>query len=445
MKRQLPRYNVVSETADGFGFAARLAAEGEAVRFWARSGAVKSVGDGFPGVEKVGDLEDMLHDASPDSDVFIFDVSGNGLIADFFQDRGFAVLGGSVLADRLERDRVFGYKVMADCGIMVPETRSFVDFATAIEFVENHAETRWVYKPSKQLGDLSASHVSYDAEDLVEMLYNIEAEVEMEKPQFELQAFEPGVALSTELWFQHGEFIPELTNHTLERKELMNDDLGPSGGCLGNVVWMCPDPHCAVCEAASGLVLWAAREHYHGMLDLNVIVAEADGGIYGLEFTPRFGYDASPTLLWELVKPSLGEFLADAARSQLRSVDTREGFAGAVRVTLPPWPTEKHNAEENVPIRGLDDVKDNEVFWYNVKRDDAGKLCSAGAWGIVCLFTGHSVDPANACKRSLVNCQSLRLKNKQYRTDLGKQFVGDLTKLESLVGKSMSTGVAGSR
>ena len=49
MKRQLTRYNVVSETADGFGFAARLAAEGEAVRFWARSGAVKSVGDGFPG------------------------------------------------------------------------------------------------------------------------------------------------------------------------------------------------------------------------------------------------------------------------------------------------------------------------------------------------------------------------------------------------------------
>ncbi len=211
----------------------------------------------------------------------------------------------------------------------------------------------------------------------------------------------------------------------------MNDDLGPSGGCLGNIVWTCHDPDCHVCVAASGLTQWAKREQYHGMLDLNVIVAEADGGIYGLEFTPRFGYDAGPTFLWELVKPGLAEFFSNAARGQLHNVETREGFAGAIRITIPPWPSEKYSAEENVPIRGVDDS--DEVYWYNVKRDDSGNLCTSGAWGIVALLTGHSVDPARSLTRPLEACKNMRLKAKQYRTDLAKQFVGDLASLKSLM------------
>jgi hypothetical protein len=170
---------------------------------------------------------------------------------------------------------------MQDVGITIPETQSFTSFADGIEFVEQNPDVRWVYKPSKQLGDLSPSHVSYDSEDLIQMLTNIEQDVDINDPQFELQAFEKGIALSTELWFQNGEFIAPLTNHTLERKELMNDNLGPSGGCLGNVVWLCDG--CYACDVAKQLIPWCERIRYHGMLDLNVIVA--DDAIYGLEFS----------------------------------------------------------------------------------------------------------------------------------------------------------------
>jgi phosphoribosylamine-glycine ligase len=435
MKKKSTRFNFVSETADGFGFALRLQDEGYPVRMWIRSADARSVGDNL--IEKVGDFEDFLVNANPDNDVFVFDVSGNGVMADYVKQMGFPVFGGSVIADRLERDRAFGTKIMQQAGIKIPEAKSFKSFEDGIKFVEEHPNTRWVYKPSKQLGDISASHVSYDAEDLIEMLQNISNDVDLADPQFELQAFEKGIAFSTELWFQNGDFIEPLTNHTLERKELMNDDIGPSGGCLGNLVWFCNG--CSVCSQAKKLVPWARSVGYHGMLDLNVIVSEG-GQCYGLEFTPRFGYDASPTLFWELVKGDLGSFFADAAGGRLSMLDCREGFAGAVRVTIPPWPTEKHTAEENVPIRGIsNDVLKKSTYLYNVKRNDTG-LCTAGAWGIVCLFTAHSSSPTRALQIPLEYCKSLRLKNKQYRTDLHKRFVDDLEALES-AGVNVNMGV----
>jgi len=418
------------------GFAARLTQEGHPTRMWIRNPDARSVGDRI--VDKVGDFEDFLVGAEPATDVFIFDTSGNGVMADYAKREGFAVLGGSVLADRLERDRTFGASIMQGADIDVPETLSFTSFEEGIRHVEENPDVRWVYKPSKQLGDLSPSHVSYDAEDLIEMLENISKEVDIADLQFELQAFEKGVALSTELWFQNGDYIPPLTNHTLERKELMNEDIGPSGGCLGNVVWFCQG--CTACDIAKRLIPWAQRVRYHGMLDLNVIVTKT-GQVYGLEFTPRFGYDASPTLFWELVKGGLGGFFADAARGQVSQLDLRDDFAAALRVTISPWPTEKYQAEENVPIRGIDDkTLERGCYLYNVKQDDAGNLCSAGGWGIICLFTAHSSNPVRCFQSPLDACRTLRLKNKQYRTDLAKRFAEDMEALEA-AGVHVNAGV----
>lgn len=429
-------FKVVSESGDGMGWAARLVSEGYDVDFWVRNPIAKTCGDNI--VNKVGDLEDLVVDADRQNDVFVFDSSSNGICADYLMSHGFAVIGGSILADRLERDRKYGYDVMQRSGIEIPETKSFTDFEKAVAFVEDNPDTRWVYKPSKQLGDLSPSHVSYDAEDLIEMLHNISNDVDIKQPQFELQAFEKGVAISTELWFQHGDFIAPLTNHTLERKELMNDDIGPSGGCSGNILWFCLG--CLICEKTKKLIDWARIHRYHGMLDLNAIHTKS-GRFYGLEFTPRFGYDASPTLFYGIVNTGTGEFLEQIARGHLGNIDLEEGFAGAVRVTIPPYPCEEHEANENVPIRGIDDkTLQRSTFLYNVKMDDDNNLCSAGAWGIICSFIGRGGTPARALSQPLKWCEQIRVKNKQYRTDLAKCFEQDLETL-SEAGVEIANGV----
>src|SRR5690242_21436807 len=40
-----------------------------------------------------------------------------------------------------------------------------------------------------------------------------------------------------------------------------------------------------------------------------------DEGVWGLEWTPRFGYDAMPTLI-KMIQGGVGKFLSDVARGQ---------------------------------------------------------------------------------------------------------------------------------
>jgi phosphoribosylamine---glycine ligase len=421
------RYNFVSETGDGVGFAIRLAQEDHDVRVWIRDSAAKSAGDGL--VTKVGDLEDLIKDADAKKDVFIFDSTGNGVVADDLRSKGFGVIGDSILADRLERDRDFGLEVMEQAKVEVPKSTKFTDFDKAIDFVNKHSDTRFVYKPSKQLGDLSASHVAHDSEELIELLEATKKDVDIQDPEFVLQEFVEGIALSTELWFQNGELIEPLTNHTLERKEAMNGNLGETGGCSGNTVWICEDEECSVCLEVSKLVPFFKREGYNGMVDLNCLVAK--DGTYGLEFTPRFGFDATPTFLWETVNEDLGKFLADAARGQLAKLDLDEGYGSGLRVSISPWPNEKYHAEENIPIRGLK-ADAPHTYFYNVKESPKG-LCTSGAWGIICLFTGRGALVADSFKNPMEQAEKLRLKGKQYRTDLVQSFNEDLAKLNSLL------------
>lgn len=421
------RFNFVSETGDGMGLAARVIEEGNEACIWIRSKDGASIGDGI--VPKIGDLDDICEQADPQKDIVIFDGSGNGIAADYLRQQGIPVLGGSRIADKLERDRAFGASVMQGAGIRMPKTKTFFGFAEAIRYVQNNSGKRLVYKPSKLLGELSCSHVTNDADELVEYLQLTEREASIAEPEFDLQEFTPGLAISTEMWFDGEKFVDGLWNHTFERKELMDGNLGPSGGCTGNIVWACGD--CPLCRRCRKMQDFLQQEHYVGPIDLNAIITES-GNIYGLEWTPRFGYDATPTLMWELISSDLSQFLADAAKGQNATAKLQTKIAGGVRVTMPPWPTEKYLAHEGVLIAGLPKKLD-DIYMYNVKMLGS-KMYSAGAWGILLLLTGAGSTIKQALAVPYRQCADLRIGDMQYRTDLVAQFTDDMQKLDSFLG-----------
>lgn len=429
------RFNLISKDGDGVGFAIRLQDESNEVRVFIDSEPATAIGDNL--VPKMGSIHDMLLDAEPENDTFIFDTSGDGLVADHIRSLGFSVVGACSIADRLERDREFGLKVMSTCGdserssIRIPKSVNFTSFSEAIEYVSENPDEKLVYKPSNLLGDKSPSHVTYNIKDMLQLLENVERDVDMAEPEFVLQEFHKGIAVSSELWFDGSKILP-LSNHTLERKELMNDNIGPSGGCTGNVVWACEG--CPLCEEVQKLIPFLKENNYHGPLDLNCIAAE--DGIYGLEFTPRFGYDGTPTLLWELIDGDLGHFFYDFARSRY-GVDSPkaryERFAGGLRITIPPWPSEKFTAESGVPIFGLssEDIK-NSTYLYNVKRGEITELETAGVWGILMLLTSSGKDVSSAFEKPMKMAEAVHVSNKQYRTDLIGQFEKDLKELNKM-------------
>jgi phosphoribosylamine---glycine ligase len=433
-------FNFISDDGDGSGIALRCADEDNDVRLWIRNKKCKEIADGL--VEKVGDLEDLIKDASPDNDVFVFDGSGNGTVADSLRKDGFGVIGGSMAADMLERDRSFGLSVMEQAGIDSPPTHRFTSFADGIAFAKQSKE-RLVYKPSKHLGDESPSLVSSDSEELIETLTRIEKETGISDPEFELQEFIEGAELSTECWFDGTSFIEPMWNHTFERKQLMNENIGPSGGCSGNVVWSCGD--CPICNVVRGMGDFLRTRRFVGPIDINCIAS--GGRVYGLEFTPRFGYDATPTLLWELLDGETSQLLHDVARGQYNqpshqsglfvrrysSPGLRDGIAGGLRITIPPYPSEKYEAASGVPIGGLPKGYQDFTCLYDVKMVE-DKLQSAGSYGILLLFTGHGDTVGKALSHPQRMAEQVRIPDKQYRTDLVMEFKEDFEKLSIELG-----------
>src|SRR5437899_9738083 len=89
----------------------------------------------------------------------------------------------------------------------------------------------------------------------------------------------------------------------------MNDNKGPNTGYSGNLVWIYDQVNKPFIfrEGLEKLKDFLKEYNYKGMIDLNTIVT--DSKVYGLEWTPRFGYDASATLYSCFNNDTLGNFL----------------------------------------------------------------------------------------------------------------------------------------
>ena len=419
------KFFIISEGGDGAGLALRLQDEGHEVRIWIRDDEAHGNCKGL--LNEVEDFE-VDHDT-----VVVADCTGSGVLLDTFRNAGHLVLGGSTVADKLEEDREFSTKIFSKCEIDTPVTEHFQDWEEASSFVETSKE-RLVFKPEGDLSGVVPSYVSSDTEDMLGVLEFYKAQQPATMPAFALQEFIEGTCVSTEAWFSVDHFVKPF-NHTIERKQLMNEDQGPSGGCTGNVVWGCFDTECPICEeTVVKLESFLQSVNYVGPIDVNAVVS--DDGIFALEFTPRFGYDATPTLLCSLLSSPISLFLDSVARGVCEEVPLFPGFATGVRVTIPPWPSEKFHAGEGIPLRG---IKNFDRFYpYNVMKGGETDFVTSGAYGIVgiALGSGATIDDAFADAYKIA--KRIKLPDKQYRTDLAEVCSKDYRKLSAYAARERS-------
>lgn len=414
------KFLIFSEAGDAMGLAIRLHAEGNEARIFTKDYRADTRGKGL--VEHTDDAHF--------GECIVSDCTGSGPILDHLRSYGHRVIGGSSLMDRMESDRGFSDDLMQFYGIKTPDSQSFEDWSEAVEFIKANRKKRWVFKPDGSLSGCIPSYTPSDNEELLEAIDHFKTLLGAGKPQFTLQEFIEGVAVSTEGWFDGYKWIPPF-NHTIERKHLMAGDVGPSGGCTGNVVWACDESDPIVSDGVGRLESFLAKHLYCGPIDLNSIVNE--DGVWGLEFTPRFGYDAFPTLLHGLYQGEFGRFLWECASGDGPArMDVRDGFAAGIRISIPPWPNEKQPAEAGIPIRGIEpeDLLDR-VFPYDMQLQD-GKLVTSGGFGIIGVVMGYGETCAGSFRSAYHNLESIKIPDMQYRTDLSSVCSQDLAKLEEL-------------
>jgi phosphoribosylamine-glycine ligase len=345
-------------------------------------------------------------------DLVVFDCTKQGEDAEHALSLGVPAIGDSALSDRLENDRLFGIEAMELCGIKVPPYECFDSPEKAIAWLQK-THKRCVLKP---LHD-APSEMTYVGKNEQDMIQFIEKRLPGSKvKEFLLQEFVAGTEVSSEAWWTGTEWCA--MNYTLEEKKFMAGGVGPNTGCAGNVVWM-PTRITPIfqqgLQKASPLL---ADAGYRGMLDLNTIVTE--GEVYGLEWTPRFGYEGTCNLT-RLLPLDFAEFLHSIATGVTPSnLTPRAKFASTLRLSVPPYPNHDVPAKMRAhqPIKGLSSEDLETFFTFDVELEE-GELVATGE-GNIGTPIGTSETIQGAFDEVLAKIKALDIPDLQYRVDVPK-------------------------
>lgn len=398
-------FRLISKNADGAALALQIAKEGHKVDFWVKDKRAKTT---YIGILPQAEQWNM---GLTDDTIVFFDMVGMGGLAEKLKKNGLKVYGAGKFNDALELNREFAMRVAKTSKLKLPAYGKFNSFDEAADFVKRTGKV-WVFKPmNNQLPEYT--YVSEDAEDMIGMLYYFKT-IWPEPFDFILQERIYGIELSIEGFYIDGELVPGTLNSTLEEKRLFEGGRGPNTGCMGSVVWFWEKKAPKIYRLAlQKTEPFLKRYKYSGPLDVNCIINEEDKLPYFLEFSARFGYNAIYAL-FEGMGFGMSNFIACLADGKPPVLKRSFDWLGAVRVTIPPFPY-LDSVSANKPIRGID-----EHTWLLDAKADHERLLTAGVDGVVCEVSGSGETLNKLDKILYERVNSLKIPDKQYRSDIVK-------------------------
>lgn len=360
-------------------------------------------------------------------EVSVFDLTGRERQADF-SSLHCPTLGDGTVNRMLEEDRLFGIELMQNSGIEVPPYEVFTDVSAAKSFIKE-TKKRYVYKPNGgQDQDTATTYVSRSDTDLLEYIDKLF--LLSKGSPFILQEFKQGIEISVEGWFNGTDFY--CLNCTLEEKKFMNDNVGPNTGCSGNLVFTLNSGAKIFTEGLSRAKAALSALGYRGMLDLNTIVTEDKA--YGLEWTPRFGYDASATFV-NLYSGDVAELFKRVAIGGIPEQKWKAEYGASARITIPPYPTEiRIGKTKGIPIKGINLDNEEELFktyLYDVMAERDELVC-AGTSGLICCPIEVSATPQGAFAQLDERVKKIQIPDMQHRTDLQSSIMKRFYKLKEM-------------
>src|SRR5271170_534495 len=300
--------------------------------------------------------------AAEDYDLIVFDTTGMGETAEEVKQK-VPTIGDSVLADRLEEDRLFGLDLMTKAGVKVSMWEAFDDASDAIRFIRK-TKKRFVFKPIGEIEDKSLTYVSDSDEDMLRYLDVLFRSNKVS--QFVLQEYVAGAEVSTQVYLNESGYYA--LNHTWESKKFLNGNLGPNTGCAGAFNCLAKRENALFEKGLKKCLEPLQSLGYTGPIDLNTIVNGE--GVWGLEFCARLGYD-SDALLARLLPVKFSEFLYAVATNQdMPDLSAKFPYCASVRLSIPPYPSELPDKffKEGVPIEGLKEEDLERFFVYDVRK-----------------------------------------------------------------------------
>ena len=399
------------------------------------------VGDGI--INKTQSVFEWQQYARQPGTISVFDFVGRGEVADRLRGAGCFVVGAGEFCDKLENDRPFGEAFAEKHGIQAPPSYRFSTLTQAIAFLKKDPKQKngdggWAWKPNQDLG-ADSTWIDEDTESMLKWLQLCALPKFGDNHTCLLQEKIKGVAISTARWWNGRAWVGPY-ECTIEEKKMMAGDVGPSTGCMLNLVWYYTGEPAIASELKFEELAATFRKNNAppGIYDINAIVNRQ--GAWFLEWTPRFGYDSEATAQRGITNYS--EFLSALVhgRDVDRYFDANKVYFG-LRLTLPPYPL------------GAGDLK--ESLRPKLARTTPVLDGLDGLWGKVFVAEGLSMGPSGyfiddasghvgvavAAGSSLTGCcdaiyaylkDTLSIPNLQYRIDAEKIIQHDLDEMADL-------------
>jgi phosphoribosylamine--glycine ligase len=423
------RFLGVGESADLAALYLRLSNDGHQVKVFIRHPLCQDTLAGL--IDHVSDWKaelEWVRAAGHDGCILFENVgAGRGETQDCLRRDGFNVIGSSAYGARLENDRAYAQRCLADLGLSTADVFEFSDINEAKQFIDRRP-SRYVLKSN---GPDAASFVGRHptGADVGALLAGGKT---FTGTSFVLMDFLKGVEMGVGAYFNGEDFL-EPACLDWEHKRFFPGDLGELTGEMGTVVTYSRTKSFFERTLAKMRPLLRGNG-YCGYINLNTIVNEK--GIWPLEFTCRFGYPG-----YAILDPLQRTSWADLFRSMLsRSIlrfDTEPGFAVGIVITTPPFPYYRNIVPEPVGfpvlLEGtLSPVQRKHLHYGEVGMKD-GVLVTTGMSGYTLVVTGigKTIETARDAANALAS--NVIVPNARYRRDIGTRLIeGDLAKVESL-------------
>ena len=414
------RFLGVGEAADLASLYLRLATDGHEVKVFVGHPLCRDTLAGL--ITRVEDWEaelDWVRSAGDDGCILFENVGGGrGETQDRLRCEGVNVIGSSAYGARLENDRGYAQRVLAEVGLSTAPVFEFADAGEASRFIKQRP-ARYVLKSN---GADAATFVGrHGAGDDVRAL--LAAGGKSAASSFILMDFVLGVEMGVGAYFNGVDFL-EPACLDWEHKRFFPGDLGELTGEMGTVVTYSRSKR--FFDRTLGRMTPLLREKgYCGYINLNTIVN--DRGIWPLEFTCRFGYPGY-AILDPLQRTSWADIFRLMLNRTATSFDTEPGFAVGIVITTPPFPYYRDQVPEPVGLPLLFEGELSPAERSNLHYGEVGLkngvLVTSGMSGYTLVVTGTGETVAAARDAANALADKVVVPNARYRRDIGQRLIG---------------------
>jgi phosphoribosylamine--glycine ligase len=414
------RFLGIGDTCDLGALYMRLLADGHEVKVFVGDPLARGTMAGL--VEHISNWEDELDwiKGSQDEGIILFEnvAKARGVLQDQLRKDGFHVIGGSAYGDRLENDRAFAQRILADIGLRTAKVAEFNDVTSANNFIDEHP-ARYVLKfngPDFSSNDNYVGRLA-DGADVRAVLRTKVSQEHNGKASFILMDHVDGVEMGVGAYFNGEKFMGEACLDW-EHKRFFPGNLGELTGEMGTVATF--DRSRKFFERTlKRMAPLLSAGGYCGYINLNTIVNAR--GIWPLEFTCRFGYPGF-AVLSPLQDTQWGDLFA-AMACRRGSVRMLPGFCVAIVLTTPPFPYDRTVVAEPVGLPVIFDgefgAQDRDNLYYGEVGLLNRRLVTSGKYGWTMVATAVSDSIETARAKAVELADRIVVPNLRYRRDIG--------------------------